>query len=556
MGDRSEIFNALRANPEVSVLIIGAGINGIGTFRDLALQGVDVLLVDRRDFCSGASAASSHMVHGGIRYLENGEFRLVREAVRERNHLIQNAPHYVKPLKTTIPIFKWFSGLFNAPMKFLGIRDHPSERGALVIKIGLQLYDSYTRSQGTVPKHQMKLRQKSLEQFPQLNPEIICTATYYDAAMSMPERICIDLILDAEADSSEAKAINYVQAVGASGDAIALRDELTSESFNVKPKLVINAAGPWIDITNKALGQETRFIGGTKGSHLVLHHPHLYEAIRDHEFFFENEDGRIVLIYPLLGKVLVGTSDIRIEDPDQARCTEEEVDYFLVMIHKVFPTIEVNRSHIVHVFSGVRPLHSSEASHTGQISRDHSIRVVEDGEDLEFPIFCLVGGKWTTYRYFSEQVTDRVLAHLGLNRRNSTEDLPIGGGRGYPEKGREEEWLDALQEKFGTSREQSKALFDRYGTRSAEVAAFISEVDDAPLRHHPDFSRREVLFLVEEEKVLHLDDLVFRRSSLAKLGELTPELLTELSKVLGDALSWTQDTREWEIARTLRFLRS
>ncbi len=126
--NRQEILDYYQQSPNVSVLIIGAGVNGIGTFRDLALQGVDVLLVDKGDFCSGASAASSHMIHGGIRYLENGEFRLVREAVQERNRLIENAPHYVKPLPTVIPIFNLFSGLLNAPLKFLGLLYKPAER--------------------------------------------------------------------------------------------------------------------------------------------------------------------------------------------------------------------------------------------------------------------------------------------------------------------------------------------------------------------------------------------------------------------------------------------
>src|SRR5215212_8092741 len=119
--NRNEIFFALKNKPNISVLIVGGGINGIGTFRDLALNGVDVLLVDRGDFCSGASSSSSHMAHGGIRYLENGEFRLVREAVRERNRLLKNAPHVVKPLPTTIPIFKLWSGLLNAPLKFFNL---------------------------------------------------------------------------------------------------------------------------------------------------------------------------------------------------------------------------------------------------------------------------------------------------------------------------------------------------------------------------------------------------------------------------------------------------
>src|SRR5512139_4261312 len=134
--DRQEIFTSLESRSP-TVLIIGGGINGVGTFRDLTLQGVDTLLVDRGDFCSGASAASSRMAHGGIRYLENGEFRLVREAVQERNRLIRNAPHLVKPLPTVIPIFKRTSGLLNAPAKFFRLLDKPSERGSVVIKIGL-----------------------------------------------------------------------------------------------------------------------------------------------------------------------------------------------------------------------------------------------------------------------------------------------------------------------------------------------------------------------------------------------------------------------------------
>ena len=129
--NRNEILSSLKENPNVSVLIVGAGINGIGTFRDLAMNGVDVLLIDRADFCSGASSASSHMAHGGIRYLENGEFRLVREAVGERNRLLQNAAHIVKPLPTTIPIFKYFSGILNAPLKFFGKLDRATFRRSI-----------------------------------------------------------------------------------------------------------------------------------------------------------------------------------------------------------------------------------------------------------------------------------------------------------------------------------------------------------------------------------------------------------------------------------------
>ncbi len=160
--NRTQTIEALKESPKLDVLIVGAGVNGIATFRDLALNDAKVLLVDRADFSSGASAASSHMAHGGIRYLENGEFRLVREAVQERNRMLQNAPHIVKPLPTTIPIFKTFSGLLNAPLKFFNILDRPAERGALVIKIGLMLYDAFTRKQKNGPQTPSYIGQKIL----------------------------------------------------------------------------------------------------------------------------------------------------------------------------------------------------------------------------------------------------------------------------------------------------------------------------------------------------------------------------------------------------------
>ena len=199
--NRTEILSSLQQNPKISVLIIGAGINGAGTFRDLALNGVDVLLIDRADFCSGASAASSHMAHGGIRYLENGEFRLVREAVQERNRMIENAPHLVRPLPTTIPIFKFWSGLLNAPLKFLGWLDKPSERGAFIIKVGLMLYDAFTRKHRAPSRRTAsKASAASHKRFPHLHPDVRYTATYYDGSILSPERYTVELILDAEAE--------------------------------------------------------------------------------------------------------------------------------------------------------------------------------------------------------------------------------------------------------------------------------------------------------------------------------------------------------------------
>jgi len=553
---RQEVLSHLRENPEVSVLIIGGGINGIGVFRELALNGVDVLLVERADFCSGGSAASSHMAHGGIRYLENGEFRLVREAVRERNLMIQNAPHLVKPLPTTIPIFKRLSGLLNAPLKFFGKLDKPSERGSLVIKIGLMMYDAYTGKQRTVPKHTFLSRGKSLKKWVRLNPGIVNTATYYDGAILQPERLAVEVMLDAEQENSHAHALNYMSMVGGLEDTIILRDELTDENFDVKPKLVINATGAWIDISNKKLGLSSRFIGGTKGSHIVVDHDELREAIGDHEFFFENDDGRIVLIFPLYGRVLIGTSDIAVDDPDDVFCTEQEVDYFLDMTKRVFPDINLSRQNIVFQFSGVRPLPFSGAKTTGQISRDHSIEVLSgEWTGLAFPVYSLVGGKWTSFRAFSEQVADKAFEFLGAKRTKDTRSLAIGGGRGFlPASADMQRQIESLSAWTGVSRERLGVLFERYGTRAESVATFINTGMDQPLQTLPDYSLREVLFIVTHEKVFHLDDFLLRRSMLAMLGSLNSEILDELADVLANALGWTRDGRDAEVARTLSIL--
>jgi glycerol-3-phosphate dehydrogenase len=554
--ERKEIIKHYQNNPEIPVLIIGAGVNGTGTFRDLALQGIEVLMVDKGDFCSGASAASSHMVHGGIRYLENGEFRLVREAVQERNRLIENAPHYVRPLPTVIPIFKWFSGLWNAPLKFLGLLDTPSERGAVVIKVGLIFYDAFTRKQGTVPKHEFKTRSASLAEFPKLNQKAVFTAHYYDGSMHMPERICIEMVLDGETANSKARALSYVSADGSAGDFVRLVDQLTGESFDVKPKIVINAAGPWIDFVTAKMGIQTRFIGGTKGSHLILDHPELREAIGENEFFFENNDGRIVLIFPLMDKVMIGTSDIPIENPDDARCTEEEIDYFLQMVKIVFPDVKVKREQIVYQFSGVRPLPADDSGRPGQISRDHSIEVVSPGNGRDFPMYNLVGGKWTSFRAFSEEVTDKVLDTLNLTRQTTTRDLAIGGGHEYPKKQADQQaWLETLSQKTNLPKKRVTELFERYGTRAEQVAEYITNGQDTPLNFLPEFTRREIEFIAKKEKVVHLDDFLLRRSMTAKLGSLNYANIDEISKVISSALNWSAEQLDAEMKRVFALLR-
>jgi glycerol-3-phosphate dehydrogenase len=550
MQARQDRFQRLRNHPEVSVLIVGAGINGIGTFRDVALQGIDVVMVDRGDYCSGASSASSHMVHGGIRYLENGELRLVREAVHERNYLIENVPHLVKPLATTFPIFKWFSGLFNAPLKLFRLIDRPAERGAIVIKMGMLLYDYYTRKQKTVPKHVFRNRKDSLALFPALNPEIIFTGTYYDGAMPSPERIAMELIEDAVSENDRAIPLNYIEMVSANGKSVTLKDKFSGESFHLEPKLLVNAAGPWIDLVNVTMGKKTQYISGTKGSHLILDHPELREAIDEHEFLFENKDGRIVLIYPLYDKVMIGTSDIPVEDPDAVVITEEEVDYFIELIKRVFPTIHVNRSHIIYTFSGVRPLQHSEGKSPGQISRNHKVQINEAGELLDIPVFSLVGGKWTSFRAFSEDATDLILKRLGAERKISTVNLQIGGSKGYPKNAKEkEEYLKRILASHRIERKKLERLLSVYGTKvDGLLQKYGSELSEM-LETIPEVSVGEIKYILLEEDAHHLDDLILRRTMLGKLGMITPDSLREISGICAKVMEWSDQKTEQEMDR-------
>ena len=555
---------ALQERPSAQVLIIGGGINGVGTFRDLALQGVDVALVERGDYCQGASGASSHMIHGGIRYLENGEFRLVKESVVERNRLLRIAPHYVKPLQTTIPIFSTFSGILAAPVRFLTHKQgKPKERGAFLIKLGLTMYDFFSRDGGTVPRHQFLGRDKALAELPRLRQDIKYSATYFDASVHNPERLTLDVLQDGEKaglssgkqQGGTARASNYVSLAGMGPHGARLRDELSGEEFDFQADVIVNTTGAWVDLTNQAMGAASRFMGGTKGSHIVLDHPELLEACNGREIFFEHTDGRIVLIYPMGDRVLVGTTDVDADMGEDAVCTDAEVDYFFDLVGHVFPTISVNRDHIVYSFSGVRPLPRHDETQPGFVSRDYRIeRSVRTGDAaVATPggkaavVLSLVGGKWTTFRALAEHMTNDVLRELGLARKVSTAKLPIGGGAGYPATAEgEQEWIKKHMGP-GLDAGRVEGLLTRYGTRAEDVIAYLKAGNDAPLRSTRELSVRELEFMAQNEQVGHLVDVLIRRTSLAFRGLVTGELLNELAAVLAGPMGWDEAARQSEV---------
>ena len=542
-GDLRMDVESVRVRPTAQVLIIGGGINGLGTFRDLALQGVDVVLVERNDYASGASASSSHMIHGGIRYLENGEFRLVRESVTERNGLLKIAPHYVKPLKTTIPIFSTFSGILAAPLRFLTHKQGSTkERGAVLIKTGLTLYDAFSRDGGAVPRHQFAGRTRSLQTQPELNPGLKYTATYFDASVHDPERLALDVLEDGRAVGPRARSANYVEAIGTRDGGVLVRDRLSGAEFVIQAEVVVNASGPWTDLTNAALGRPTEYMGGTKGSHIVLDNPALLDACKGREMFFENDDGRIVLIYPLKGKVMVGTTDLEADMSVPAVCTDEEIDYFIELVAHVFPDIAVERSQIVYSFSGVRPLPHHDDTQPGFVSRDYRIvRGTVPGLGST-TVLSLVGGKWTTFRALSEHLSNDALAALGVDRTVQTAGLAIGGGVGYPVgDAARRDWIARYGADIGA--ERAERMLERYGTKAKAVIEAVSGADDAPLASAPEYSTAELAYLIRTEHVVHLADIFLRRTSLAFTGSVTRPVVAEIGEIASRELGWSQSRR-------------
>ncbi len=539
MNHREKTFDDLRRNPEVPVLILGGGINGTGLLRELALQGVDCLLVDKADFVAGASSKSSRMIHGGLRYLENREFRLVRESLLERNRLLDNAAHYVAPLETTIPLFSWLGGLARSGLIFLGLNVRPGARGVIGVKFGLWFYDFVTRKNRRTPTHYLTSKAESLRTIPGLDGGIVATATYWDAWITQAERLCIELIQDACRSNSHCRALNYVRPARVDGGTVVLEDEIGGRSVAVRPGLVVNATGAWVDVANRAMGLETRFMGGTKGSHLVVDCPPLHKALGRRMVYYAHQDGRVCIVFPFMDKVIMGSTDIRTDDPDAAHCTEDEVEYMMTTLRGVFPGIRVSREDIVFAFCGVRPLPASEGAVLANVSRGHSVRVVEPDDDRPFPIYCLIGGKWTTFRALAEQAADRVLDRLGAARRCSTENLPIGGGRDCPaDPDARQAWVARVARASGLAAARVAVLLARYGTAAESYALAADAAAEKPLRALPDYTVGEIRRIAAGEYVEHLADLVCRRSTIALVGQARPEALEELAEVAGRALGW------------------
>jgi glycerol-3-phosphate dehydrogenase len=482
------------------VVIVGAGINGIGVFRDLCLQGVQCLLIDKGDVGSGASSAPSRMIHGGLRYLENAEFSLVKESAQERNNLLLTAPHLVQPLPTLIPLSSRLGGLFGSALRFFGANPPARSRGVLAVSLGLKLYELMGRKNRSLPGHTVQAT--SPEDRALLSDDIRWTAHFYDAWINHPERLMHELIADGHHAQHRSRVSNHCELMAFQNNRLTLRDTVLGTEVGISADVVVNATGAWVEQLSGLFAVPKGRLVGTKGSHLVLDHPALLAALKGRMVYFEANDGRVCIVYPFRGRVLAGSTDIPVTDPDKVQTDAAEIDYLLAVLKDVFPRLNFAREQIVYTFVGVRPLATVQSKEAlpgkpGKISRDHHVVVDGPQAPRTVPVVNLVGGKWTTFRALAEEATDAVLTLLHSQRAVSTVGLPI----------------------------PSTDL----GFDGADIQSL----------------RR----LCRLTGVVRLSDLVLHRSLAAFLGHLDHAMLETMAEAASEELGWSIDRKHFEVSR-------
>jgi glycerol-3-phosphate dehydrogenase len=253
-----------------------------------------------------------------------------------------------------------------------------------------------------------------------------------------------------------------------------------------------------------------------------------------------------------MDRVMMGSTDIKVDNPDEATCDEDEVNYMVSTLKSVFPEIVISREDIVFTFCGVRPLAASGLEYTSRASRAHRTEITDTDADRSFRIYSMIGGKLTTFRAFSEQTTDKILDQLGRARAASTQDRPYLGAQDYPaDKAAEAQWIQRVARDSHTDEAYMTHLFKRYGTEAETLAKYQDESWQTPLKTLPDYSTGEVAYLTQTECILHLSDLVRRRSVITLLGHATEGVLQELADIMAPTLGWDELQRKHEIELAL-----
>ncbi|MDJ0812948.1 MAG: glycerol-3-phosphate dehydrogenase [Woeseiaceae bacterium] len=499
------------------VAVIGAGINGAGIALDAALRGLKVIVLDQDDMCSGTSAISSRLIHGGLRYLEYAEFPLVFESLRERITLRRIAPHLIRPLRINIPVYA------------------TARRGPLLIRLGMILYDLLSVGK-TVPGHDMLGRKQAIEAEPGLQHDgLRAMARYYDAQVEFAERWVLEILLAARAAGADVRTHSRVERIVIDDGAVTgleFTDRVTGEQGGCNARVVVNAGGPWVDeVLATANTEPTRFIGGTKGSHIVVG---AFEGAPDDAYYVEAAaDGRPFFIIPWNDLYLVGTTDIRYDgDLNHVRASAAEVDYLLAETNRVFPAANLTRASIHFAYAGVRPLPRREKGPEGAITRKHIIR---PNRGIASGLFSIIGGKLTTYRNLAEQAVDRLAKPLGRKLPACrTQSLKLPGAYGLDEASAALAASDAI-----TSAE-ARRLLRVYGGRAADVLALL-DAERLPL------VEAETVFAIRQEFARTLTDIVHRRMMIGLDADQGRPLYGRIADAAALELGWSEDQKSAQL---------
>ena len=491
--ERNAAIAALKSK-ELDILVVGGGIVGAGSALDAVTRGLSVGILEARDWSSGTSSRSSKLVHGGIRYLEQLDFRLVREALMERGLLLQRlAPHLVKPVR------------FLYPLKKRGI-----ER--LYIGAGMLLYDVFSWSGGRppgVPHHRHLSKRQVMRAIPSLaNDALVGGITYYDAQVD-DARYVSSLVRTASFYGAHAASRVRVEGflkVGERVVGVKAHDLQTDERFEVRARQVVNATGVWTDDTQSMVGERGQFkVRASKGVHLVVPR----DRFQSNTGLLLRTEKSVLFVIPWGRHWLIGTTDTDWNlDKAHPAATAADIDYLLEHVNAVL-AVPLTREDVEGVYAGLRPLLAGESDQTSKLSREHLVAHSVPG------LVVVAGGKWTTYRIMAKDAIDEAVAALdGKVPRSVTEDIALLGAEGYTAA-----WnrRGKIARAFGVHRVRIEHLLNRYGTLTDEILDLIRERPELgePLPGADDYLGAEVVYAASHEGALHLEDVLARRTRIS-----------------------------------------
>jgi glycerol-3-phosphate dehydrogenase len=496
-------------------------------------------LVERSDLASGTSSRSSKLVHGGLRYLEQGEFSLVFEAVTERRNLQEIAPHLVNPLPFLCPVYRG------------------SRHGVLAVNIGMWLYDGLSLFRS--PKRHEHLSKKAVKKAePALRTEGLKGAPLYYDCSTDDARLTLETALDAVAQGAEllthTKVTGFLREANGRICGVEVENQLNSERFQIKATVVINATGPWSDRT-RAMGDATHTerLRPTKGVHIVVSTDRL--QVHHAVVVFHPVDGRVLFAIPWGDRTYIGTTDTDFSgDPGDVEAEKNDVAYLIEASNHYFPAAKLTTADVIATWAGVRPLISQEgAADESNVSREHEIRVDADG------LITIAGGKLTTYRRMAGELVDKALdmmRMMGLApsdlREAHTAIEPLPGAVGWPEDDDHAAVASQIEvaAKGAIDGTTARLLGDTYGMRGFDLAEMAAK--DATLAARLTPTRPEiaaqVVFAVERELALTVSDVLIRRTQLFfKDVEQGLGVVERVAELMGERLNWDAERREHEI---------